>query len=317
MTKVQDGCHVLLLKGGVSSEREVSLATGAACAGALDTLGYRYTELDFDGSVSRLVRALEQGVDVILNCLHGTYGEDGRVQAVADLMHIPYTHSGVCASALAMHKARSVDIFRAHGLDVPQGLLLDKTAIAGLSDWPMALPIVAKPVAEGSSVGVQIIAENQHFLNHRATLLELAQTGEVLFEEYIPGRELTVAVVEDARALVALGVTELEVTAGLFYDYRAKYSKQGGARHLCPAPIPENLAEFLKKQAIIAHRALGLRGVSRSDFRYDPGQERCVILEINTQPGMTETSLLPEQAALYGWDFATLVQQILRAARYD
>ncbi|NQY81701.1 MAG: D-alanine--D-alanine ligase [Alphaproteobacteria bacterium] len=307
---------VLVVMGGTSAEREVSLATGRACAAALDALGCLHTCHDFRGRVEDLVAVLQNGCTVMLNCLHGTYGEDGRVQAVADLMAVPYSHSGVLASAVAMHKAMSLDVFRAHALPIARSFCFDHAAVIALVDWPIALPLVVKPVAEGSSIGVQVYEVGAAFADAYTDIVELAQRNAVLFEEFIPGRELTVAVAEDGDNLVALGVTELVVDAG-FYDYRAKYDAVAGATHICPANIPESLQQRLYEIARTAHQVLGLRGVSRSDFRYDPAQDRLVILEINTQPGMTETSLLPEQAALYGWDFPTLIHKILAAARHD
>ena len=307
---------VLVVMGGISAEREVSLATGKACIEALDTLGLAYGCYDFTGNVSELIATLGSGYTVMLNALHGTYGEDGRIQAIGDLMQIPYSHSGVLASALAMNKAASLQIFQANGLPIAESVCLDHAAIGECTDWPLPLPLVVKPIAEGSSIGVIIYRDGEDFAEHQAAILKEAERGALLFEEYIPGQELTVSVIDDARAIQALGVTEL-FTGEDFYDYTAKYSTVSGATHVCPAEIPTALRDELMQAACTAHKILSLCGVSRSDFRHDPAQNRWVILETNTQPGMTQTSLLPEQAAQFGWSFPELIQKILIAARYD
>lgn len=306
---------VLVLMGGVSAEREVSCATAAACVQALQDLGLEYGCYDFTGDVADFIATLSDGYTVILNALHGTYGEDGRIQAVGDLMKIPYSHSGVLASALAMDKSMSLKLFRQQGLSTAASVCLDHSAICTASDWPLPLPLVVKPVAEGSSIGIQIYHEGA-FSQAQREILKQAERGALLFEEYVPGLELTVSVVEDQNRIQPLGVTEL-MTSESFYDYQAKYSMTAGARHVCPADIPETLAQDLIHAACTAHEALGLRGVSRSDFRYDPKQNRWAILEINTQPGMTPTSLLPEQAAHFGWSFPVLITKILAAAAHD
>ena len=307
---------ILVVMGGVSTEREVSLATGRACIQALEDLGLDYGIYDFTGDVADFVATLGSGYTMILNGLHGTYGEDGRIQAVGDLMGIPYSHSGVMASALAMNKAMSLKLFQQYGLPVADSVCLDHAAIAECTDWPLCLPLVVKPVAEGSSVGVFIYRDDEDFTEHQAEILQEAERGALLFEEYIAGQELTVSVIDDGGTAQPLGVTELFTGEG-FYDYIAKYSTLDGATHVCPAEIPIALRDDLMQAACSAHKALGLRGVSRSDFRHDPTQKRWVILETNTQPGMTETSLLPEQAAYFGWSFPTLIQKILAAACYD
>lgn len=307
---------VLVVMGGVSAEREVSLATGKACLQALDQMGLAYGGYDFTGDVADFVATLETGYSVILNCLHGTFGEDGRIQAIGDLMKIPYSHSGVLGSALAMHKAMSLKLFQSAGLSIADSLCLDHAAIMACSDWPLPLPLVVKPVAEGSSIGIKIYTKGASFTEHQAEILQEAEASDLLFEEYISGQELTVSVVDDQGTVQALAVTEL-FTIEAFYDYTAKYSAVGGATHVCPAEISTSLRDELMQAACKAHQVLGLRGASRSDFRHDPSQNRWVILETNNQPGMTETSLLPEQAAYFGWTFPELVQKLLEGARYD
>ncbi len=307
---------ILVVMGGVSAEREVSLATGEACIQALDQLGLAYGSYDFTGNLPDFIATLDSGYTVMLNALHGTYGEDGRIQAIGDLMHIPYSHSGVLASALAMNKAVSLKIFQASGLSIADSVCLDHGAIGECTDWPLPLPLVVKPVAEGSSIGVLIYRDGEAFAEHQAAILKEAERGALLFEEYIAGQELTVSVIDDGDHVQALGVTEL-FTGETFYDYTAKYSTVSGASHVCPAEIPTTLRDDLMRAACTAHQVLGLRGVSRSDFRHDPAQNRWTILETNTQPGMTETSLLPEQAAQFGWSFPMLIQKILTAARHD
>lgn len=308
---------VLVVMGGVSAEREVSLATGKAVLQALDQLGLVYNSYDFTGEIADFIAVLETGgYSVMLNCLHGTFGEDGRIQAIGDLLKIPYSHSGVLGSALAMHKAVSLKIFESAGLPIADSMCLDRAAITACSDWPLPLPLVVKPVAEGSSIGIKVYTEGEKFSDHQAEIGQEAEGGDLLFEEYIAGQELTVSVVDDQGVVQALAVTEL-LTTETFYDYTAKYSAVGGAEHVCPAEIPTSLRDDLMQAACKAHQALNLRGMSRSDFRHDPSQNRWVILETNSQPGMTETSLLPEQAAHFGWTFPTLVQKLLESTRYD
>ena len=307
---------VLLLVGGVGAEREVSLATGEACRQALESLGFPLTVYDDRGDFSGLVAALSGGADVVLNCLHGGGVEGGQVQAVCDVMKVRYSHSGMAGSALAMDKRLSRMLFRAHGLTIAEGVALNAAEVAALDDWPLAPPVVVKPIAEGSSVGVSIHGQEASFVQVRAELVRLSQTGDLLIEAFVPGRELTCGVLERERVATPLAVTELMVDHG-FYDYRAKYDARDGAVHCCPADIPVSLEARVKEASVSAHRILGLRGVSRSDFRYDPETDRLVILETNAQPGMTATSLLPEQAAHCGLDFPTLVRSLVMTARHD
>lgn len=300
--------HVAVLKGGWSSEREVSLASGAMCATALEDAGYRVSQVEVRRDLRALLDALEPHPDVVFNALHGRFGEDGTIQAVLNILGIPYTHSGLLASALAMNKPMAKRLFTAAGIPCPEGQVVDVEDLRKGSAIPP--PYVIKPLNEGSSVGVHIINASD---NH-VPIDDWSFGDKVLLERYIPGRELTVAVLDGC----ALGVTELRPHEG-FYDYKAKYS-EGETEHLCPAPIPADAEERAKDYAIRAHNLLGCRGVSRADLRYDEsedGQGRLYLLEINTQPGMTPLSLVPEQAAVRGQSFSELVALMVEAATCD
>lgn len=302
--------HVALLKGGWSAEREVSLNSGAACAKALRELGYKVTEIDMQPDVAEVLARVKP--DVVFNALHGNFGEDGCVQGLLELMQIPYTHSGVLASALAMDKPMAKRIFVAAGIPCPQGQTLTVAQLLKGGD-PMPRPFVVKPACEGSSVGVHIVtAEDNRPLN---VILE-KDAGDVdrsfLIEQYIPGRELTVAVLDDKP----LGVTELRPQSG-FYDYTNKYTS-GKTEHLCPAPLPPEQYRQAMDMALIAHRALGCRGLTRADFRYDDtagNKGKFYLLEVNTQPGMTALSLSPELAAHAGISFNALVGKLVEGAK--
>jgi D-alanine-D-alanine ligase len=310
--------RVTVLMGGVSAEREVSLVSGAQCAQALRDAGYTVSEIDVTADIAALVDALipETGPrpDVVFNALHGRYGEDGNIQGLLNLLGIPYTHSGVLASALAMDKQAAKRIFATAGLPVAEGRVVARSALS--EGDPMARPYVVKPVNEGSSVGVLIVrpGDNQVLPDDLAVLPDT-----LLVERYVPGRELTVAVMgADGDDLRALGVTELRIEGG-FYDYNAKYVA-GRTEHLVPAPIVDSVSRDAMSHAITAHRVLGCRGVSRADFRYDdtagePGE--LVLLEVNTQPGMTPLSLVPEQARHCGIEFPELVTWMVEQARCD
>lgn len=300
--------RVAVLKGGWSSERDVSLTSGTECAAALRKAGYTVTEIDLQRDLGGLLSALKPAPAVVFNALHGRYGEDGHIQAILNVLDIPYTHSGMLASAIAMDKARSKEVFKAAGLQCPDGHLIR------VGDLPKGVlfdpPYVVKPNNEGSSVGVRIVmpGDNQ-------PLEQAWPYGDTaLVEPYIAGRELTVAVLGDR----ALGVTELRPHRG-FYDYEAKYT-EGKTVHLCPAPVPDSIAQQAMESAVIAHRALGCRGVTRSDFRYNDTQHspgELFLLEINTQPGMTPLSLVPEQAAHVGLPFEDLVSWLVENASCD
>ena len=281
--------EVAVLMGGLSAEREVSLVSGRECATALRAAGYRVTEVDCGPDLPTRLTDLQP--DVCFNALHGRWGEDGCVQGILEWLGIPYTHSGVLASALAMDKARTKEIYRAAGLPVADSLLAARAAVEAGHVLPP--PYVVKPNNEGSSVGVYIVRDGANAPRLAATMPEV-----VMVEAYVPGRELTTTVMGDR----ALGVTDI-LTDG-WYDYEAKYAP-GGSRHECPARLPEDIEAACLDYALRAHRALGCRGVSRTDFRWDEarGLAGLILLETNTQPGMTPTSLAPEQAAMQGIGF--------------
>ena len=292
--------RVAVLYGGMSAEREVSLASGRQVIVALKQAGFDVVPVEVGEDLHAVLRALDPAPDVVFNALHGRYGEDGAIQGVLDWLNIPYTHSGVRASALAMDKQAAKAVFAAAGLPVAAGRPVD---VAELEHHdPIPLPYVVKPLNEGSSVGVEILRGGD---NRRAEIAQGWRFGpQAMVEEYIPGRELTVAVMGDR----ALAVTEIQAQAGVFYDYESKYG-DGGSDHRIPAAIhPETYARAMEV-ALAAHQALGCRGASRADLRYDDTQGepgRLVLLEVNTQPGLTPTSLLPEQAAHLGIPFPAL-----------
>ncbi len=284
---------VAVLMGGPSAEREVSLVSGRECAKALREEGYDVTELDAGQDIAERLRVLDP--DVVFNALHGRWGEDGCVQGILEWLHIPYTHSGILASSLAMDKERTKDVYRAHGLPVVPSLLASKADVS--AGHVMAPPYVVKPYNEGSSVGVYIVQEAAN----GPPKLDENMPETVMVEAYAAGRELTTTVMGDQ----ALTVTEI-ITEG-WYDYDAKYT-EGGSRHVCPADIPKDIFDLCMEYAVTAHQALGCRGVSRTDYRWDEarGVEGLVLLETNTQPGMTPTSLSPEQARAVGMSFGAL-----------
>jgi D-alanine-D-alanine ligase len=301
--------HVAVLMGGWSSEREVSLRSGAACATALEGEGYRVTRLDVGRDVA--ARLAEIKPDVCFNALHGRYGEDGCIQGVLETLGLPYTHSGVLASALAMHKERAKAVLAAASVPVAESRVVSRAEAAKAHVIPP--PYVIKPPAEGSSVGVFIVREDQRHPPQELTSADWTLGEEVMVERYVAGKELTCAVMGDE----ALGVIEISPAEGLaFYDYDAKYAP-GGSIHVLPAPLKPNVYQLVQKLSLAAHRALGCRGVSRSDFRYDDrpeGTGELICLEVNTQPGMTSTSLVPELAAHSGRSFGELVRWIVEDA---
>jgi D-alanine-D-alanine ligase len=300
--------HLAVLMGGPSAEREVSLNSGKACAAALESAGYKVTCIDAGRDLPERLREVRP--DVCFNALHGRWGEDGCVQGLLELLGIPYTHSGVRASALAMHKESAKAIMRAAGVPVAEGRVVTRAEAARAHVLPR--PYVLKPVSEGSSVGVFIVrADHEHppqQLNDPGWAY-----GDLLAERFVPGRELTCAVMGDR----ALGVIEIVPAETLgFYNYEAKYA-EGGSRHLLPAPVSSNVYQLVQSLALTAHKALGCRGVSRADFRFDDtpgGSGEVVCLEVNTQPGMTATSLVPELAAHAGISFAELVSWMAEEA---
>jgi len=298
--------HVAVLMGGLSSEREVSLASGQAVASALEVEGYLVTKLDVDRDVAARLKEIRP--DIAFNALHGPFGEDGTIQGILEYLQIPYTHSGVLASALAMDKAQAKIIVERAGVAVAPSLLMTRFDIG--ERHPMDPPYVIKPVREGSSFGVVIVREGQNCPSPVLTAADWRYGDEVLVERYIAGRELTCAVLDGK----ALDVCEIVPEKGAaFYDYEAKYAK-GGSKHICPATILPNIYQNIQIMAASAHKALGCRGVSRSDFRYDDTEGTLVWLEINTQPGMTPTSLVPDVARIAGLEFSGLVRWMVEDA---
>lgn len=298
------GHHVAVLMGGLSSEREVSLVSGAACADALERLGAKVSRVDAGRDVAAVLSRLKP--DVCFNALHGAWGEDGCVQGVLETLGLPYTHCGVLASALAMDKAKAKAVLAAAGVTVPGGGLFNRFDVA--AGHVMAPPYVVKPNAEGSSVGVFLVFEGANRPPQEVVAPTWTFGEEVMVEPYIRGMELAVGVM-DGKAMT---VTEILPKTG-FYDYEAKYG-DGGSEHVVPARIPAHAFEKAKKLSEVAHAALGCRGVTRSDLRYDEINDVLVLLEVNTQPGMTPTSLVPEQATAGGVDFDRLVLWITEDA---
>jgi D-alanine-D-alanine ligase len=297
--------HVAVLMGGWSAERAVSLRSGNACAEALARLGYRVTRIDVGRDIAAVITAAKP--DAALNVLHGRPGEDGMLQGVLEVLAIPYSHSGVLASAIAMHKAYAKAIFRAAGIPVADDIVASRFKAS--ERHLMAPPYVIKPIAEGSSVGVFIVTADQPHPPQELSRTDWVFGDEVLIERYVPGKELTCAVLGD-RALDVIDI----VPATQFYDYEAKYAA-GGSKHVLPAQILPNVYQEVRRLSLAAHNALGCRGVSRADFRYDDtGTGKLVCLEINTQPGMTETSLVPELAAYAGITFDELVKWMVEDA---
>ena len=302
--------RVAVLLGGLGAERGVSMVSGAAAARALREEGYETCEIDVTKELAHALYACfdGRGPDVVFNALHGPYGEDGTVQGVLEIAGLPYTHSGVLASAVAMDKPMAKTVLRAAGLPVPDGLTLPVASFDG--SHPMPPPYVVKPVADGSSFGVTIVDEASNSGPRAELLADSLFGGQALVEPFVPGRELTVACLGDE----ALAVTDI-VAAGGFYDYASKY-ETGGSRHVVPADLPPEVTQACLRMAAEAVRALGCRGLSRTDFRWDEarGLNGLFILEVNTQPGLTPTSLAPEQAAYKGMGFGQLVRWMVEDA---
>jgi D-alanine-D-alanine ligase len=300
--------HVAVLLGGFSSERPVSLSSGNSCADALEAEGYRVTRVDVTRDVGRVLSELKP--DVAFNALHGPFGEDGTIQGVLEYLEIPYTHSGVLASALAMDKEQSKKIAKLAGIPVAESKVMSRFSIG--NKHPMKPPYVVKPVNEGSSFGVVIVKEDQSHPPQVIGSADWRYGDEVMVERYVHGRELTCTVMGD----VALGVCEIIPTGHSFYDYDSKYVP-GGSKHVCPAKISLNIYQKIQTLALKAHQAIGCRGVSRSDFRYDDRHSEngeLIWLEVNTQPGMTPTSLVPEIAAEAGHSFGELLSWMVEDA---
>ena len=303
--------HVAVLLGGWSAEREVSLRSGAACAKALEGEGYRVTAIDVDRTIGDVLTKLRP--DVVFNGLHGRVGEDGTIQGILEVLRIPYTHSGVLASALAMQKDRAKVVMAAAGVPVATGMTVSRFEAARSHVLPP--PYVLKPINEGSSVGVIIVQQDRSHPPQELLRHDWPHGDVILAETFVAGRELTCAVMGDKP----LGVIDILASHATFYDYDAKYA-QGGSVHVLPAKLKENVYQNVQELALKAHRALGCRGVSRTDFRYDDtpgGTGKLVALEVNTQPGMTETSLVPELAAHAGFTFGELVGWMVEDASLD
>ena len=312
MSRVPSQTTVAVLLGGWSAEREVSLSSGKACTAALERAGFKTVPIDVkrESVVADLQRVKP---DVAFNALHGKWGEDGCCAAILETLQIPYTHSGVLASALAMQKDRAKSVMKAAGVPVAEGVTVSRFEAAKRHVMPP--PYVIKPVSEGSSVGVIIVKEDRAHPPQELARADWPYGESVLVERYIPGRELTCAVMDNR----ALGVIDIQPAAGIFYDFDAKYA-QGGSIHVLPAKILPNIYHLVQKLALTAHQSLGCRGVSRMDFRYDDtpnGTGEVICLEVNTQPGMTETSLVPELAAHAGIGFGELVRWMVEDATCD
>lgn len=296
--------HIAMLMGGWSAERSVSLSSGEACARCLESGGYRVSRVDVGRDVARVLSDLSPSV--AFNALHGPFGEDGTIQGILEFMEIPYTHSGVMSSALSMNKERAKIVACASGVSVAESKIVNRFEVS--RSHAMDLPYVVKPIGEGSSFGVHIVHESVDSSPPSSLASDdWSYSDDVMVERYIPGRELTCAVMGDE----ALGVIEIIPKSGEFYDFSSKYDS-GGSDHILPARILPNIYEEVRRMSLLAHRALGCRGVSRSDFRWDEeGSGELIWLELNTQPGMTSTSLVPEMALHAGYEFDSLLSWIL------
>lgn len=303
---------VAVVRGGISSEREVSLKTGQGILTALSEIGHIAVDIDFKGDVQALVATLKaEKPDAVFNALHGTWGEDGCIQGLLELLGIRYTHSGVTASAIAMDKEATRQFCKTKGIDVAAGFVCKKADLIKPLPEGLSFPVVVKPVADGSSVGVTIAHKQEDFTK---AIEAIKQDVRLLVEEYIPGREFTAPILESINIPLPLPVIEIIPKAeSAFYDYASKYQDDVHADFVVPAAIPHELKVRIQKAALMMHMALGCRGVSRSDFRYNPDTDRLVFLEINTQPGMTNLSLVPASAKAYGLTYTDVVAQILKA----
>lgn len=300
--------HVAVLMGGFSAERPVSLASGGPCADALEREGYRVTRVDVGRDIAAVLSALKP--DVAFNALHGPFGEDGTIQGILEYLEIPYTHSGVLASALAMNKEQAKRVAKAVGIPVAESRVMNRFDIT--DKHPMKPPYVVKPVNEGSSFGVVIVQEDQTHPPQIIGSSDWRYGNTIMVERFVHGRELTCAVMGD----VALGVCEIIPIGHSFYDYDSKYVA-GGSKHECPAKISSNIYQKIQTLSLKAHQAIGCRGVSRSDFRYDDRHSEngeLIWLEVNTQPGMTPTSLVPEIALSAGHEFGELLSWMVEDA---
>ena len=307
--------HIAVLMGGWANEREVSLMSGNGVADALESRGHTVTRIDMDRDVA--ARIAEAKPDVVFNALHGVPGEDGSVQGMLDLMGVPYTHSGLATSVVAIDKQLTKQALVPHGIPMPGGRIIQSETL--YDGDPLPRPYVLKPVNEGSSVGVAIVTDESNYGNPiaRDAAGPWQEFGELLAEPFIKGKELTTAVIDGANGPRALAVTELIVESG-FYDFENKYT-DGKTTHVCPAQIPSEIERICLDYALRAHQLLGCKGTSRTDYRWDDeqGEAGLFVLETNTQPGMTPLSLVPEQAAYAGMSYGELVEQIIAAALTD
>ena len=300
--------HIAVLMGGWSKERPVSLASGDACAKALEDLGYKVTRVDVAPDIATQLEQIKP--DIAFNALHGPFGEDGCIQGILEILKIPYTHSGVLASALAMRKDTAKTVMAAAGIPIAPSVTVDRREAA--SRHVLSPPYVIKPVCEGSSFGIIIVKDEQDNVRQQLLSPDWAYGDLMMVERFVPGKELTCAVMGDK----ALDVIEIVPEAGQFYDYESKYA-QGGSLHILPANIDPDLYKNIQECTLRAHQILGCRGVSRSDFRYDDtphGSGEFIIMEVNTQPGMTRTSLVPDLASHIGMSFAEFVEWMIKDA---
>ena len=301
--------HVAVLMGGWSSERPVSLSSGNACADALEAAGYKVSRVDVTRDVSAELKSLNP--DVAFNALHGPFGEDGTIQGVLEYLQIPYTHSGVMSSALAMDKEKSKAIVKNHGVAVADAIVCSR--FEAVEQAVIKPPYVIKPVREGSSFGVVVVLEGNENAKMQVVSDEWRYGDEVMVERYVAGRELTCGVRVTENGAESFGVTEILTDSSKFYDFEAKYA-DGGSKHVCPAKIKPNIYQIIVNMSLSAHEALACRGATRSDFRYDDEKDELIWLEVNTQPGMTPTSLLPELAAHAGLSFEALLTWMIEDA---
>ena len=315
LPELPDNIHIAVLMGGWANERPVSLMSGEGVAKALEERGHKVTRIDMDRQVA--ARIAEAKPDVVFNALHGVPGEDGTVQGMLDLMGVPYTHSGLATSVIAIDKQLTKQALVPHGIPMPGGRIVKSEDL--FERDPLPRPYVLKPVNEGSSVGVAIVTDESNHGNpiSRSAKGPWLDFAELLAEPYIKGREMTAAVVDFPEGPRALAVTELKPKSG-FYDFDAKYT-DGMTDHICPAEIPEHIRDLCLEIALKAHKVLGCRGTSRTDFRWDEeqGEDGLFVLETNTQPGMTPLSLVPEQAKYAGIEYGALVETIIAAALRD
>jgi D-alanine-D-alanine ligase len=307
--RIPSATHVAVLWGGWSAERDVSLSSGRECAIALEGEGFKVTKVDADRNLATTLASLKP--DVVFNALHGRWGEDGCVQGILEVLGLPYTHSGVMASSVAMHKEQTRRIVAMAGVPIAEGRLV--TPDEALAKHVFEPPYVAKPIAEGSSIGIVIVRNGANRPPESIRQIPVTKDGHLLIERFIPGRELTCGVI-GTRVSDVIDIVSADHLQ--FYDYEAKYAP-GGSKHILPAQIPDVVRRHIQRHTQTAHTVLGCRGISRSDFRWDETRNELIFLETNTQPGMTPTSLIPELAAHMGLSFGQLCAQLVQDASVD